>query len=184
MPEPFLYYAIAPVSGLHLTCDFVVYSAGIFGSSPNYNPTSVGVHAKYREPYEYLASIPFSEYPNLSKVSAMDDITLEEISQLPNKRLRDFTCIAFEIELDRPNYAIASSTEFNNALLQDLLELGDRIIDVLRLYLFLPGEDKSIGRVGALGKGAFGAWLGTPVFGHYPSPCDWLSSVQLSTLLP
>ena len=50
--------------------------------------------------------------------------------------MRDYTCIAFEIDLDKPNYAIEDSTELNNTLMQDLLALGDQILDVLRLYLF------------------------------------------------
>jgi hypothetical protein len=42
--------------------------------------------------------------------------------------MRDFTCIAFEVEFDKPNYAEQNTTEQNNALLQRLLDLGEQIV--------------------------------------------------------
>src|ERR1035441_4883364 len=38
-----MHYALTTVEGLHLTCDFVVYSAALFGCPPDYSPTRVGV---------------------------------------------------------------------------------------------------------------------------------------------
>jgi hypothetical protein len=108
-----------------------------------------------------LGAIPFTSYVHFSETSAMDDLTLQEISGLPERRIKDFTCVAFELELDKSDYALASSERFNSALLQDLLARGDKILDVLRLYLFKPGQDNSIGRVGAIANGVYGLWLGT-----------------------
>jgi hypothetical protein len=45
-------------------------------------------------------------------------------------------------------------------LLRQLLLQGEQIIDVIRLFLFKPGDNTSIGRVGAVGSGVYGAWIG------------------------
>lgn len=48
----------------------------------------------------------------------------------------------------------------NNALLERVRLQADQILDVLRLYLFRPGEDRSIGRAGSMGGGVCGIWFG------------------------
>jgi hypothetical protein len=68
--------------------------------------------------------------------------------------MRDSTCVAFEINLP----TLDSRT--NSSLLQELINAGERILDLVRLFLFRPGEDKSIGHVGAIGNGVSGVWLG------------------------
>ncbi len=161
MANEYLYHCLAPIDGLHLTCDFAIYSAALYGCPPNYQPTPVGVHETYRHPYEYQGSIQFGSYEHFADIAAMDDLTVQAMSKTPfATRMKDRTCIAFEIELDRPDCAAINSPNTNNALLSDILERGDRILDAMRLYLFKPGQDRSIGKVGALGKGIYGAWIG------------------------
>lgn len=157
MDESLSYYVIAPVEGLHLTCDFAVHSAAHFGSPPDYTPTPVGVHEGYREPYQFVGQIPYSRYPELAAAGRMDADTLAAVQRVGVGRMNDQTCLAYEIVLDRPDYAQASSGEANGSLLLWLLERGERILDVLRLYLFRPGEDRSIGRLGAIDRGIHGA---------------------------
>lgn len=155
-----MYYVLSTVEGLHLTCDFVVYSAALYGCPPNYTPTPVGLHEVYRHPHQLLGSIPFKNYIHFGPTSAMDELTLQAMASVQSRKLQDFTCIAFEIELDKPDYTSTLSPEVNSLLLQQLLEKGERILDVIRLFLFKPGENRSIGRVGAIGNGVCGAWLG------------------------
>ena len=153
-----MYYALATVEGLHLTCDFVIYSAALYGCPPNYTPTPVGLHELYRQPYQLLGSIPFKDYVHFGPLSAVDELTLQVIRGVQNRTLKSYTCVAFEIELDA--YLRPLDTESNSSLLQQLLERGERILDVIRLFLFKPGEHRSIGRVGAIGNGVYGAWVG------------------------
>ena len=155
-----IHYAFATIEGLHLTCDFVVYSAALYGSPPNYNPTPVGLHEVYRQPYETLGRIPFSEYSRFGSISYMDDLTLQALKDVPNRTMKDFTSVLFEIELDKPGYVSTLDSQMNYGLLQKLIEKGERILDAIRLFLFTPGENKSIGRVGAIGNGISGVWLG------------------------
>ena len=93
--------------------------------------------------------------------AAMDASTRSAIAAVTSRRLNDFTCMAFEVELDGPDYASAASAEANNALMLSPLEQGEQILDVLRLFLFRPGEDRSIGRFGAIDRGVYGVWLGS-----------------------
>jgi len=155
-----IFYALAPIEGLHLTCDFIVYSAALYGCHPNYNPTPVKLHETYRQPYDLLGKIPFNNYVQLSSRAIMDDSTLLALENISNKTMKDFTVVAFEIEFDNPEYVSTLDSQINEELLQRLLEKGERILDVIRLFLFTPGENKSIGQVGAMGHGISGIWFG------------------------
>jgi hypothetical protein len=155
-----MYYVLATVEGLHLTCDFIVYSAALYGCPPNYTPTPTGLHEVYRQPYNYLGAIPFEAYTLFSPISAMDDSTLEAMSSLQNRSLKDFTCVCFEVDLENQDIASIDSLDNNSNLLQKLLDQGEMILDVIRLFLFKPGNNTSIGRVGAIGNGVSGVWIG------------------------
>lgn len=153
-------YVLATIEGLHLTCDFVIYRAALYGCPPDYTPTPVGLHHAFREPYEVHGSIPFNQYDRFALVSAMDEPTLEAVADLNGGKLRDSTCVAFELEAGTVNLGPTVGPAADDALLQKLLERGERILDTMRLFLFKPGEKQSIGRVGAIGKGVGGAWIG------------------------
>ena len=88
------------VEGLHLTCDFLIHSAALFGCEPNYEPTPVLIHQTFREPYQVLGAIPFDEYAQFAQVATMDDLTLEAIQRVNTGRMRDFTCIVWELDSD------------------------------------------------------------------------------------
>ncbi len=153
------HYALATIEGLHLTCDFVVYSAALFGCPPDYSPTRVGLHDSYREPYQTLTSIPLSEYPQFRENSFMDDLTMQALRSATVPRMRDFSCIAWEL----PEGMVTSfptDPASNSAVLSRVIGAGEQILDIMRLFLFKPGEDISIGRVGSLGGGITGLWLG------------------------
>jgi hypothetical protein len=152
-------YAIATIEGLHLTCDFVVYSAALFGCPPDYSSTRVGLHDWYREPYQTLTSIPLSEYPQFRENSFMDELTMEAMRSATVPRMKDFSCIAWEL----PEGMVTSVTTdpvTNSAVLSRVIGAGEQILDIMRLFLFKPGEDVSIGRVGSLGGSITGLWLG------------------------
>ncbi|MEH1961359.1 MAG: hypothetical protein V7L05_16035, partial [Nostoc sp.] len=104
--------------------------------------------------------IQFKDYALFSPISAMDNLTLEAMDSLETKRLKDFTCIAFEVNFNAQDLASIGSLNNNEKFLQQLLEQGERIIDVIRLFLFKPGNNTSIGRVGAVGNGISGVWIG------------------------
>ena len=94
-----MHYALTTVEGLHLTCDFVVYSAALFGCPPDYSPTRVGLHDSFREPYEIYGAIPFREYGRFAETSFMDEETLKALGSVTAQRMKDFTCIAWELDL-------------------------------------------------------------------------------------
>jgi hypothetical protein len=169
----YMHYILATVEGLHLTCDFVVYSAALYGCPPNYSPTPVGLHETYGQPHEILGSVPFEDYPHFALISSMDDQTLQALVGVPNRRMKDSTCVGFEIDVSM----LDSRT--NSSLLHELINRGERILDVIRLFLFKPGEDKSIGRVGAIGDGVSGVWLGDNA-GHLQFIARKTSNYQLA----
>ncbi len=153
------HYALATIEGLHLTCDFVVYSAALFGCPPDYSPTRVGLHDSYHEPYQMLTSIPLSEYPQFQEISLMDEPTMQAVRGATVQRMRDFSCIAWELPQDMVT-SFTTDPASNSALLARVISAGEQILDIMRLFLFKPGEDISIGRVGSLGGGITGPWLG------------------------
>lgn len=153
------HYALATIEGLHLTCDFVVYSAALFGCPPDYSPTRAGLHAAYQEPYQTLTPIPLGQYPQFQSISLMDELTMQAVRSATVPRMRDFSCIAWEL----PEGMVTSFTTdpaSNSAALSRVISTGEQILDIIRLFLFKPGEDSSIGRVGSLGGGVTGVWLG------------------------
>lgn len=159
MLSPFSYYVIASVDGLHLNFDYRMYSAEVYGCPPNYAPNPEGC-PEFRQPYEYLGSFTFDQYKQLSQSFNIDNETLKNLESIPNQKLRDFTCIAFEINLDREDYVSIQEESTNTSLFQHILRKGENFLDVWRLCLFKPGEDFSIGSFGAVGHGVQGFWLG------------------------
>jgi hypothetical protein len=152
-------YALATIEGLHLTCDFVIYSAALFGCPPDYSPTRVGLHDAYHEPYKTLTPIPLSEYPQFQDLSFMDELTMQALGSATVPRMRDSSCIAWEL----PEGVVTSITTdpaSNSVALSRVISTGEQILDIIRLFLFKPGDDSSIGRVGSLGGGVTGVWLG------------------------
>src|SRR5947208_2166565 len=117
MSDPYLYYVIAPVEGLHSTLDFRLHSAELYGSPPNYTPSPDDCPA-YRHPYETLGKIPFTKYPSLIPECFMDEATQLAISNLSDRCLQDFTCIGLEVDLDRPDYTTRNAPETDNGLFQ------------------------------------------------------------------
>lgn len=159
------HYALATIEGLHLTCDFVVYSAALFGCPPDYSPTRVRLHDAYREPYQTLSRIPLSEYPQFQEISLMDELTMHAVRSTTVPRMRNFSCIAWEL----PEGMVTSFTTdpvSNSAALSRVIRRGEQILDIIRLFLFKPGGDNSIGRVGSLGGGVTGVWLGDVAGSH------------------
>jgi hypothetical protein len=153
------HYALTTIEGLHLTCDFVVYSAALFGCPPNYSPTRVGLHYSYEEPYRIYASIPFYEYGGFSEAALMDELTLQSLQGVTVPRMKDLTCIAWELDEDAIP-AFSKDVDLNSSVLLRTLDAGEQILDIMRLFLFTPGEETSIGRVGSLGGGVTGIWIG------------------------
>lgn len=161
MPSAATYYVIAPIDGLHLDFDYRMYSAEVYGCPPNYAPNPKGC-LEFRQPYEYLGSFTFAQYKQLSEEWNIDKETLQNLDQLPNRKLRDFTCIAFEINLERENCTFTDDEDTNTSLFQHIISRGEQFLDVWRLCLFKPGEDFSIGNFGAVGHGVQCFWLGQP----------------------
>jgi len=153
------YYVIAPIDGLHLDFDYRMYSAEVYGCPPNYVPNPDGC-SEFRQPYEYLGSLTFKQYTELSYEGKIDNQTLRHLEKLPDRKLINFTCIAFEINLDREDYLYLNDEDTNNSLFQYILNKGEQLLDVWRLCLFKPGEDFTIGSFGAVGNGIQCFWLG------------------------
>ncbi len=159
MLNKFTYYVIAPIDGLHLNFDYRMYSAEVYGCPPNYVPNPNGC-SEFRQPYEYLENFTFNHYKQLSYEWKIDNQTLDYLEQFPHHRLRDFTCIAFEINLDREDYLYLDDEATSNSLFHYILNRGEHFLDAWRLCLFKPGEDFTIGSFGAIGNGVQGFWLG------------------------
>jgi hypothetical protein len=120
------------------------------------------LHDAFAHPYHHLSAFSFEYYlhPEMVESSHMDEVTQLEIGRVPNKRLRDFTCLMFELdEEDDFNPSAQGNAAYNNAVLQRVRDQADQILDVLRLYLFRAGEDRLIGRAGNVGSGVCGMWL-------------------------
>ena len=56
--------------------------------------------------------------------------------------------------------SLTADPDSNSAALSRVISSGEQILDIIRLFLFKPGEDSSIGRVGSLGGGVTGVWVG------------------------
>jgi hypothetical protein len=154
------HYALAPVEGLHLTCDFVVYSAALFGCPPGYSPTPVRSHDAFREPHDILGGIPFRNYEELAEECSMDSLTIQSLQGVAAQKMTDFTCIAWEIEQSLLPDLGKEDLEQTGRVLNCIVETGEQIMDLIRLFLFKPGEDASIGKVGGFGGGVSGIWFG------------------------
>jgi len=159
MQSPSTYYVIAPINGLRLDFDYRMYSAEVYGCPPNYTPNIKGC-PEFRQPYEYLGEFAFSQYEELSQEWEIDEESLQNIQSLQNLKLRDFTCIAFEIDLTKSNDTSSLDETINPAFFQEIIDRGERFLDVWRLCLFKPGENLSIGNFGALANGIQAFWIG------------------------
>jgi hypothetical protein len=151
------YYVIAPIEGLHLDFDYRMYSAEVYGCPPDYKPNPQGC-SEFRHPYEIFSRINLGQYNQLAEICDIDPETIENLSFLPNRKLSDFTCLAFSIDLDdaikKPHDNSDQST-FNY-----IIDKGERLLDAWRLCIFKPGEDASIGKFGAIGNGVQCFWIG------------------------
>lgn len=152
------YYVIAPIEGLHLDFDYRMYSAEIYGCPPNYSPKPQSC-PEFRQPYEYLGNFTFDQYEQLSKEWKIDEESLRNLERLQNQKLQDFTCIAFETNLQK-KYVPNSDEAISSSLFQHIVDKGERFLDVWRLCLFKPGEDLSLGNFGSVGYGVQVFWLG------------------------
>ncbi|MBD2176799.1 hypothetical protein H6F42_07710 [Pseudanabaena sp. FACHB-1998] len=159
MQSPSTYYVIAPINGLRLDFDYRMHSAEVYGCPPNYTPNVKGC-PEFRQPYEYLGEFAFSQYEELSQEWKIDKESLQNIQSLQNLKLRDFTCIAFEIDLIESDDIFSLDETINPSFFQEIIDRGERFLDVWRLCLFKPGENFSIGNFGALENGIQAFWIG------------------------
>src|SRR5690349_8263620 len=105
------YYVIAPVEGLRMDFDYRItpsallhlldgtYSAELYGCPPNYKPHPE-ICQEYREPHKVLGNIPFFGYDLMIPDYISDVSTMDVWTDLPTRRMVDYTCIAFPIQLD------------------------------------------------------------------------------------
>jgi hypothetical protein len=142
---------------MHLDFDYRMYSAEVYGCPPDYKPNPQACE-EFRQPYEYLSKIKLGQYHRLEESFEVDDETMANISFLPNRKLSDFTCLAFSTNLD--NIKQGSKGISDQSTFDFLIEKGERFLDVWRLCLFKPGEDASIGKFGAIGNGVQCFWIG------------------------
>ena len=90
----------------------------------------------------------------------MDEETLKALGSVTAQRMKDFTCIAWELDLSTIEW-FGKNEQMNSSVLSRVTEAGEQILDIIRLFLFKPGEDASIGRVGcSAGGGITGVWIG------------------------
>lgn len=136
-----------------------MYSVEVYGCPPNYVPNPDGC-SEFRQPYEYLGSLTFKQYTEVSHEQKIDNQTLHYLESFPKYKLMNFTCIAFEINLDREDYLYIDDEDTNNSLFKFILNKGEQLLDIWRLCLFKPGEDFTIGSFGAIGNGIQCFWLG------------------------
>ncbi|MGA2712147.1 MAG: hypothetical protein ABSG41_03495 [Bryobacteraceae bacterium] len=118
------------------------------------------LHEAFREPHGILASIPFANYEELADECSIDLLTLQVLKCVTAQRMNDFTCLAWEIEPSLVGDFGKNGTHQPGQALNRIVETGEQIMDLIRLFLFKPGEDATIGRVGGLGSGISGAWFG------------------------
>ena len=161
MNQPFTHDVIAPVEGLHLTTDLAIYESVLFGCPPDYQPIP-GVTGYFLDAYTALGAAPFVNYSKMlsrQDLFQMDEESLKKIRVLPVAwaAWSDAACIAFPVHLNEEQFP--NTDAGGTALLEWLLQLGDQIVDLLRLFLYRPGDDRRIGRVGGLGRGVRGLWL-------------------------
>ena len=160
MNQPFTHDVIAPVEGLHLTTDLAIYESVLFGCPPDYEPIR-GLTDYFLDSYNAFGRIAFVDYPPLVSrpgLFQIDQESLNEIRVLPQgRRMSDAACIGFPVHLNEEQ--LPKTDAGQTALLEWLLQLGDQIVDLLRLFMYRPGDDRRIGRVGGLGRGVRGLWL-------------------------
>jgi len=154
------YYVIAPIDGLRMNFDYRMYSAELYGCPPDYNPHPE-VYQEFREPHETLGKIPFREYTKMIPKLISDVSTVDVLNELPDRKMKDFTCIGFQIDFDESTNPFDDTEEASQEFFNRIIERGDTFLDPLRLCLFKPGKDESIGRFGAVGNGIQCFWIGS-----------------------
>lgn len=152
-------FAFAPIRGLELQCDFLVSSAALFGSGARYVPSRTAVHEKFSHVHLHTGRVPLSAYPAIAEPGRMDDATLSAVASVPEQRLGDQTCLFVELaEFD--DEVLTGELGDVGLLLDRVLAQGEQVLDVLRLFVFKPGVDASIGALGDVGHGVHCCWIG------------------------
>ncbi len=111
-----------------------------------------------------MCSIPFNEYKRLISSSEMDSVTQSLLSSLGTGRLKNYTCIMFEMDSEKLTALLQQGPDGHHAVLGAAIEQGERILDILRLYLFKPGQPAGIGRAGGLDNGVSAIWVASDDF--------------------
>ncbi len=154
------YYVIAPIDGLKMNFDYRMYSAELYGCPPNYRPNPESC-PEFRQPYDVLGKIPFHQYIRLVERELISDVaTVDALTDLPDRKINDFTCIGFEIQFDETVKPFDNTAEPSQKLFDQIVERGESFLDPLRFCLFEPGKHESIGRFGSVGNGIQCFWIG------------------------
>jgi hypothetical protein len=148
------YYVIAPIDGIHMDFDRRMYSAELYGCPPDYRPNPAAC-PEFRQPYSVVKDIPLREYSRLVPTLISDALTIDILADLPDRTLANFTCIGFQIDLDK-----ATNLLENAEIFRQVVEWGESFLDPLRLWLFTPGKNESAGRFGSVGNGIQCFWIG------------------------
>lgn len=155
------YWVLATIDGLHLTHDYRLYSAEIYGCAPYYEPDPENYQA-FRHPYDKLCKLKIKDYQNIKK-EAISPYSLNLMKEIANDNssLSDLTCLCFKYEHEKTKFeSFAKNIDLEDDLYNSVLEYGERILDTFRLPLFNPSEQNSIGRLGAIKQGLVGFWIG------------------------
>jgi hypothetical protein len=153
------FYVIAPIDGIHLDFDYRMYSAELYGCSPDYKPNPKAC-PEFRQPYELFGRIPFQGYGKLVPTLISDASTISVLPDMPDRRMNEYTCIGFEIDLDRSAVEQSGGKNDSEALFKQIVEKGETFLDPLRLCIFKPGKNESAGRFGSVGNGIQCFWIG------------------------
>ncbi len=159
MSDKSSHYVIGPIDGIHFDFDYHMYSAEIYGSPPNYKPYPRAC-AVFREPYELFGKLPFNGYERLIPKLISDIATIKILPDLPNRRMNEFTCLGFEIEIEDSEDLLQSEPDTREDLFKRVIERGEGFLDPLRLCIFKPGEHESAGKFGSVGNGIQCFWIG------------------------
>lgn len=161
MFDPFTHNVLASIEGLNLSTDLVIHESVVFGNSGHYEPIH-GITEYFVDAHQVYGRIPIEKYAELARSAGdinIDEQSFAALRQMPQgRRLGDYACIAFPVTIPE-EYLSEDDDRANTRLLEWLLRLGDQIIDLLRLFLYKPGDERRIGRVGGIGRGIHGLWL-------------------------
>lgn len=154
-----LYYVIASIDGLRMDFDYPMRSAELYGCPPDYKPHPEEC-SKFRQPYELFGKIPFRGYTKMIPEMISDVSTVDVLSDLPDRKMNEFTCIGFPLHPEELVDPFDDTDEVSQQLFDNIIERGESILDPLRFCLFKPGKDENIGRFGSVGNGIQCFWIG------------------------